>query len=169
MLPDEVPVPDVPVPDVPVPDVPVPVPDEPVPMLPLPDEPVPIEPLLPDEPVPVPVPMLPLPEVPVPVPMLPLPEVPLEPPMLPLPELPEPVEPLLLEPELLLCFFDCFFLLDLWVDDVPVLWSCALAPVPLVDELPLVCAWTFTAPNIAMATDAPSRPFSNLFIFMSLS
>jgi len=53
---------------------------------------------------------------------------------------------------------------------VPVLWSCELALVPpLVDELPLVCACASTAPNIAIATEAPSRPFSNLFIFMSLS
>jgi signal-induced proliferation-associated 1 like protein 3 len=98
--------------------------------------------------------------------------VPLVPPMLPpvaLPALPELVEPLLLDPELL-CFFVCFFLLDLWVDEVPVLWSCGVAlVVSPVEELPLVCAWAFTVPNIAMATDAPSRPFSSLFIFMSLS
>jgi signal-induced proliferation-associated 1 like protein 3 len=89
--------------------------------------------------------------------MLPLPEVPLEPEApLPLPpdEEPLPMLPLLelpLEPELswLLCFFECFFLVDLWVvdegvDEVPVLWSCALvpvlAPVPPVEELLLVCA-----------------------------
>jgi signal-induced proliferation-associated 1 like protein 3 len=91
--------------------------------------------------------------------------------MLPLLELPESVVPLLLlEPELLLCFFVCFFLLDLWVGVVVVLLSCAVALVgSAVEELPLVCAWAFTVPNIAMATDAPSRPFSNLFIFMSLS
>jgi signal-induced proliferation-associated 1 like protein 3 len=126
--------------------------------------------MLPLPEVPLPVPIEPLPEVPVPVPMLPLPEVPL--PMLSPVELElEPVEPLLLEPELLLCFFECFFLLDLWVDEVPVvLWSCAVAlVVSPVEELPLVCAWAFTVPNIAMATDAPSRPFSNLFIFMLLS
>jgi signal-induced proliferation-associated 1 like protein 3 len=143
-------------------------PDEPEPMVPLPE--VPLEP---DEPL---VPMLPLPEVPlapdepVPLPLLDEPLVPpeLDPPVA-LPELPEPVEPLLLEPELL-CFFDCFFLLDFWVDDEPPeVWSdCELALLPPVDdELPLVCAWA--APHIARATEAPSRPFSNLFIFMSLS
>jgi signal-induced proliferation-associated 1 like protein 3 len=178
-----------------VPDEPVPMlPDEvPVPVVPVPpDAPVPIDPLVPDEPVPiVPVPV-PVPMVPVPVPMLPLPEVPLEPEvplpvpvpvpidpllldeplvpsMLPLLELLEPVVPLLLEPELLLCFLACFFLVDfLWVGVLVVLWSCAVALVP-VEELPLVCAWAVTAPHIAIATDAPSRPFNNLFIFMSLS
>ncbi|WP_162600558.1 hypothetical protein [Massilia sp. WG5] len=129
--------------------------------------------------------MLPLPEVPL-VPMLPLPEVPLEPeeplplPMLLLPllEVPlvppmlllDPVLPVLLEPELPLCFFACFFLLDLCVEDLLVDWTaCALALVsPVVDAL-LLCAWALPTPNIAIATDAPSKPFSNLFIFMSLS
>jgi signal-induced proliferation-associated 1 like protein 3 len=84
-----------------------------------------------------------------------------------------PVEPWPLEPllELLWGFLDFFF--ALWVVDVllpaPV-WSCDVALVPPVEELlPLVCAWAFMAPHIATATDAPSRPFSNLFIFMSLS
>jgi signal-induced proliferation-associated 1 like protein 3 len=71
-------------------------------MLPLPDVP-----LVPDEPVPLPLVEEPLVE-------------PLVSPMLePLVELPElPVEPLLLEPELLLCFFACFFLLCFLVDDL---------------------------------------------------
>jgi signal-induced proliferation-associated 1 like protein 3 len=91
--------------------------------------------------------MLPLPEVPlapeVPVP-LPLLEEPLVPPMLPLlelPELPEPVEPLLLEPELPLCFFDDFFLLDFWVCDLLVDWSAwVLAFWSPVAEALLLCA-----------------------------
>jgi signal-induced proliferation-associated 1 like protein 3 len=62
-------------------------------------------------------------------------------------------------------------LLDLWVDDLPVVWSdCELAlVVSPVDELPLVCACAFMVPNIAIATEAPNRPLSNLFIFMSIS
>jgi hypothetical protein len=62
-------------------------------------------------------------------------------------------------------------LLDLWVVDLPVLWSaCELAlVVSPVDELPLVCACAFTVPNIAIANDAPNRPFRSLFIFMSIS
>jgi len=116
----------------------------------------------------LPVPMVPLePEEPL-VPMLPLLEEPL---LLSMPEpLDEPVLPLLLEPELLLCFF-AFFLLDLWVVDLPVVWSdCELAlVVSPVEELPLVCACAFMVPNIAIATEAPNRPFSNLFIFMSIS
>jgi signal-induced proliferation-associated 1 like protein 3 len=86
-----------------------------------------------------------------------------------------PVEPLALEPLLVLLCLWCFFLVDfLCVDEVLVLpvpvWSCAVALVsPLVEELPLVCACAFMAPHIATATDAPNRPFSNLFIFMSLS
>jgi hypothetical protein len=123
-----VPVPVVPVPVVPVALVPVPEPD-PVPLMP--DELVPLEPVLPLMPL-VPV----EPDEPVPLPLL---EEPLAPSMLdPLDVLPE----LPLEPELLLCFFDCFFLLDLWVDDLPVFWSdCELAlVVSPVDELPLVCA-----------------------------
>jgi signal-induced proliferation-associated 1 like protein 3 len=39
---------------------------------------------------------------------------------------------------------------------------------PVVDAL-VLCAWTLPAPNIAIAIEAPNRPFSNLFIFMSLS
>jgi hypothetical protein len=70
-----------------------------------------------------------------------LPLVPLAPPMLPLLELPElpmlPLEPVL---SLLLCFFECFFLVDLWGVVVSVLWSCEVALVPPVEELPLVCA-----------------------------
>jgi signal-induced proliferation-associated 1 like protein 3 len=117
--------------------------------------------------------MLPLPEVPL-APEAPLPLPPdVEPlPMLPLPmlsALPELLEPLEPELPLLPCFLVCFFLLDLWVvDELPLLWSCAVAPGSPVDEL-LVCAWAFTAPNIAMATEAPNRPFNTLFIFMSLS
>jgi signal-induced proliferation-associated 1 like protein 3 len=104
----------------------------------------------------------------------PLVEEPLVPPMLEplveLPELPElPLMSLPLEPELLLCFFECFFLLDLWCD-LLVDWSAwALALVSPVCEALLLCAWALPAPNIAIAIDAPSRPFSNLFIFMSLS
>jgi len=50
-----------------------------------------------------------------------------------------------------------------------VLWSdCELALLP-PEVLPLVCACAFIVPNIAIATEAPSRPFSNLFIFMSIS
>ena len=47
--------------------------------------------------------------------------------------------------------------------------------VPVVAEVPdwpavlLDCAWTVVAPNMAAATEAPSRPFSSLFIFMSIS
>jgi len=62
-------------------------------------------------------------------------------------------------------------LLDL-SDDVPdVLWSdCEVALLPPPDDpLLLDCAWALTDPSIAMATEAPSRPFSSLFIFMSLS
>jgi signal-induced proliferation-associated 1 like protein 3 len=83
---------------------------------------------------------------------------------------PELVEPLLLEPELALCFLWCFFLLCFLVDDLLVAWSaCALALVsPVVDAL-LLCAWALPIPNIATATEAPRRPFSNLFIFISLS
>ncbi|KQV52574.1 hypothetical protein ASC93_03990 [Massilia sp. Root335] len=58
----------------------------------------------------------------------------------------------------------CFFVVAL----PDVAWSCAVALLP-VDALPLVCAWAFTVPNIATVTAAPSRPFSNLFIFMSHS
>jgi signal-induced proliferation-associated 1 like protein 3 len=56
------------------------------------------------------------------------------------------------------------------VDDLLVAWSaCALALVSPVVEALLLCAWALPTPNIAIATVAPSRPFSNLFIFMSLS
>jgi signal-induced proliferation-associated 1 like protein 3 len=132
---------------------------------------VPIE-LLPEVPVPMlPLPMVPLaPDVPVPVPVLEEPLVLVSPMLEPLVELPELVEPLLLEPELLLCFFVCFFLLDFLAGDLLVAWSAwALALVSPVVEALLLCAWALPIPNIAIATDAPSRPFSNLFIFMSLS
>jgi signal-induced proliferation-associated 1 like protein 3 len=56
------------------------------------------------------------------------------------------------------------------VDDLLVAWSaCALALVSPVVEALLLCAWALPTPNIAIANEAPSRPFSNLFIFMSLS
>jgi hypothetical protein len=163
-------------------------PDRPVPLAPV----LPLMPLVPDEPEPVPevpVPMLPLL---VPVPMLPLVPVPLEPLELPVPMLPDepevpciswlplddeplvppmlepllPVEPLLLEPWLELLWCD-FFLLCFFVDELPDApddWSCGVALVPLVVEPVLVCAWAFTAPDIATVTAAPSSPFSNLFI-----
>jgi signal-induced proliferation-associated 1 like protein 3 len=170
--------------------VPVPEP-EPVPLMPLePDMPVPLAPVLPlmplvpDEPdvlepaggvvmEPVPVGGV----VVVPVPMLPLvPEVPDEPDVpciswLPLDDVPLLVEPLLLEPVLMLLellFLWCFFLLCfLWVGVADVAWSCAVALLPVAELL--VCAWAFIVPNIATVTAAPSRPFNNLFIFMSLS
>jgi hypothetical protein len=41
--------------------------------------------------------------------------------------------------------------------------------VPLWPEVSVVCACTPSAPHIATASDAPSRPFNNLFIFMSIS
>jgi hypothetical protein len=39
----------------------------------------------------------------------------------------------------------------------------------LLPDDELVCACAFTVPNIATVTAAPSNPFSNLFIFISLS
>jgi signal-induced proliferation-associated 1 like protein 3 len=112
--------------------------------------------------------MLPLPEVP---PLL-LPDEPLCEPLPLVSPMPDPLEPEV--PELLLPlepFFWCFFLVDFLCDELPwVVWSdCELAPVPPVDELLLVWAWAFTAPHIATATEAPSKPFSSLFIFMSFS
>jgi signal-induced proliferation-associated 1 like protein 3 len=119
---------------------------------------------------PVPVP------VPVPVPELPLMPVPLELPLMPVPLSPEvPLE--------VLGFLACFFLVDLFgvVEVVP--WSPLVleAPVWLLPDWelapvwlpwsaePLVCAWAASPPNIAATTEAPSRPFNNLFIFMSIS
>jgi signal-induced proliferation-associated 1 like protein 3 len=56
------------------------------------------------------------------------------------------------------------------VVDLLVAWSAwALALVSPVVEALLFCAWALPTPNIATATEAPSKPFSNLFIFMSLS
>ena len=53
------------------------------------------------------------------------------------------------------------------------LWLVPVALVPaLVPDWPAAvpdCAWTVVAPNMAAATDAPSRPFNSLFIFMSIS
>jgi signal-induced proliferation-associated 1 like protein 3 len=52
-------------------------------------------------------------------------------------------------------------------DDV---WSaCEVALEPPLVALPLVCACAFSAPHIATAADAPNKPLSNLFIFISLS
>ena len=57
-------------------------------------------------------------------------------------------------------------MLPLWL--VP-----ALVPVlALVPDCPAVLldwACTVVAPNMAAATEAPNRPFSSLFIFMSIS
>jgi signal-induced proliferation-associated 1 like protein 3 len=137
----------------------------------VPDEPEELEPVGGVVVVPVPVGGV----VVVPVPMLPL--VPDEPDVPCISWLPVDVEPLLVEPlvplepvlELELLFLWCFFLLCfLWVGVLDVAWSCAVALLS-VDELPLVCAWAFIVPNIATVTAAPSRPFNNLFIFMSLS
>jgi signal-induced proliferation-associated 1 like protein 3 len=161
--------------------VPVPMllePDRPVPLAPVlplmplvPDEPeveVPVVPLVPDDvPVPdVPVPMLPLlPEVPC-MSWLPLMPLLLEPLL--------PVVPLLLEPllelalELFLWWRVCFFLLCFFMGALLDALSCAVALLS-VEALPLVCACAPTAPNIAAVTTAPIRPFSNLFIFISLS
>lgn len=163
--------------------VPVPEP-EPVPLMPLePDRPVPLAPVLPlmplvpdepEDPVPVAggvVVLVPVPVggvVVVPVPMLPdEPEVPCMS-WLPVDDEPLLVEPLVpLEP-LLVDFLWCFFLLCfLWVGVLDVAWSCAVALLPVAELL--VCACAFMVPNIATVTAAPSRPFNNLFIFMSLS
>ncbi len=56
-------------------------------------------------------------------------------------------------------------------DEVPLLWSLMLllplVPAPRVFWVPSDdCAWTVVAPNMAAATEAPSRPFSSLFSFM---
>ena len=133
-------------------------------------------PLLPESPVPVPVPPPEVPLLPL-VPIEPLPEVPVPPPVLPLVALPEEpdVVPELLLPLLVLeeplCFF-CFFLLECLV--VSVCWS-PDADEPVACELPdwpavlLDCACAFTETAIAAATEAPSRPFNSLCIFMSIS
>jgi hypothetical protein len=52
--------------------------------------------------------------------------------------------------------------LPLW-PDMP-LWPEVLPLWPDVD-----CAWTVKALNIAATTEAPNRPFNNLFIFMPIS
>jgi hypothetical protein len=44
------------------------------------------------------------------------------------------------------------------------LWSAEVWPEVLLD-----CAWTFTEAHIAAATEAPSKAFNSLFIFMSIS
>jgi hypothetical protein len=44
-----------------------------------------------------------------------------------------------------------------------------LALVPDWPAVLLDCAWTAVAPNMAATTEALSRPFSSLFIFMSIS
>jgi hypothetical protein len=112
---------------------------------------------------------MPLPEVPLDEPFMPPLDEPLDEPFMPLDELPDWLLPL----DLLLCDDD-FFLPDLFIDDEPVDdepmldWSCAVALVPLDEPLP-ACAWAFMEPHIATTTDAPSRPFNTLFIFMSLS
>jgi len=163
--------------------VPVPMllePDRPVPLAPV----LPLMPLVPDEPE-VDVPLVPLvpddvPVPEVPVPMLPLlPDVPCVPCMSWLPFMPLllepllPVVPLLLEPllelalELFLWWRVCFFLLCFFMGAL-LDWSCAVALLS-VEALPLVCACAPTVPNIAAVTTAPIRPFSNLFIFISLS
>lgn len=56
-------------------------------------------------------------------------------------------------------------------DEVPLLWSLMLllplVPAPRVFWVPSDdCACTVVAPNMAAATEAPSRPFSSLFSFM---
>jgi hypothetical protein len=147
--------------------------------------PAPVLPLMPLEPdVPPVLPLMPLePEVPPVLPdeppllLEPLPPAPLElleplVPMLPLPEVPpddEPLAPLELLP---LCLLLCFFLVECLLDEPPVedASDCDEAPVPPpVDDVLLDCAWAFIAPDIASTTEAPSRPFSNLLVFMSLS
>jgi hypothetical protein len=50
------------------------------------------------------------------------------------------------------------WLLPDW-EGLPASWSAVLG----------VCAWAASPPHIAATTDAPSRPFNNLFIFMSIS
>ncbi len=183
------------VPEVPVPIEPlvVPlVPIEPVPVLP--DEPlVPIEPLDPDEPLvelrvsgslerPVLVRPASTPELLEPLwlsfmlPELLVPIAPLLPdePLWSLIEL--PVWPALLLPLLLwwapfLLRLCCELSVVAAADEVPLLWSLMLllplVPAPRVFWVPSDdCAWTVVAPNMAAATEAPSRPFSSLFSFM---
>ena len=57
-------------------------------------------------------------------------------------------------------------MLPLWLVPavLPVLEVAPDWPAVLLD-----CAWTVVAPNMAAATEAPNRPFSSLFIFMSIS
>jgi hypothetical protein len=162
-----------------------------VPLLPL-VPPVPLEPLLPLVP---PVPLVPLlPPVP-PVPLEPLLPVPIEPlePLLPLPI--EPLVPLVplvaSEPLCFLCFLWAFFgfslslLVVVALDELPALWSPICEPLeplccPVVLLAPLVppppcpavlldCAWTVKPLNIAATTDAPSKPFKSLVVFISFS
>lgn len=52
----------------------------------------------------------------------------------------------------------------LWLEVEP-LWP----ELPLWSDVPLDCAWTVMALNIAATTEAPNRPFNNLFIFMPIS
>jgi signal-induced proliferation-associated 1 like protein 3 len=86
-----------------------------------------------------------------------------------------PVSAALLVPVLLWSApFCCCELPVALADELPLLWSfmleLALVPAPRVFWVPsLDCAWTVVAPNMAAATEAPSRPFSSLFIFMSIS
>jgi hypothetical protein len=60
----------------------------------------------------------------------------------------------------------------LWPDmpplwpDMPPLWPDVL---PLWPDVLLDCAWTLRALNIAATTEAPNRPFDNLFVFMPIS
>jgi hypothetical protein len=149
-----------------VPPVPVPVPIEP--LVPLVPE-VPLVPLVP--------PVMPLPLVPL---ALPLPLVPIEPVLEAPLELLVPPVPLLplVWWDLLLSFF-CF-LLELVVPllELPEVWSLACAPVcepvrpdalPVWSVVLLVCALTLNEVAIAAATEAPSRPFKSLCIFMFIS
>ncbi len=190
----EVPVPEVPVvPEVPlvVPLVPI----ELVPVVPvLPDEPlVPIELPEPDEPLvelrvsgslerpvlvrPASTPELleplwlsfMLPELLVPIAPL-LPDEPLWS-LIELPVWPALLLPLLLwwAPFLLRLCFEVSVVAA--ADEVPLLWSLMLllplVPAPRVFWVPSDdCAWTVVAPNMAAATEAPSKPFSSLFSFM---
>jgi signal-induced proliferation-associated 1 like protein 3 len=130
----------------------------------LPDEPlwvsfmlpellVPIAPLLPDEPLVLPVLLEPLwPPIGLPVsPALLVPVLPWSAPFL-----------------LRLCFDESVVAP---ADELPLLWSfmllLPLVPAPRVFWVPSDdCACTVVAPNMAAATEAPSRPFSSLFSFM---
>ncbi len=119
----------------------------------LPELPVPIAPLLPDEPLVLDEllePLWPLIGLPVSTPLL---------------------VPLLLwwAPFLLRLCFEVSVVAA--ADEVPLLWSLMLllplVPAPRVFWVPSDdCAWTVVAPNMAAATEAPSRPFSSLFSFM---